>query len=105
MPTARITDPLTSHLAAQSVANLEATKLVIKYLLMTPKTDQELIEDYTGGALLGKWPKASESGIRTRRSELVDAGEVKPTGEKRKTESGRSANVWCLVEMPVETLW
>jgi hypothetical protein len=105
MPTARITDPLTSHLAAQSVANLEATKLVIKYLLTAPKTDQELIEEYTVGALLGKWPKASESGIRTRRSELVEAGEVIATGEKRKTESGRQANVWSLTPRPAETLW
>lgn len=104
MPHARTTDPLTSHLAALSVANIEATKLVIKFLLMSPKTDQELIDEYMTGAQLGKWPKASESGIRTRRSELVEAGEVEATGEKRKTESGRFANVWAMVER-AETLW
>jgi hypothetical protein len=98
MPHARTTDPLTSHEAASSVNNVETTKLAIKYLLMvSPKTDLDLIEAYEIGAMMGKWPNASQSGIRTRRAELVAQGEVEATGEKVKLPSGRSANLWRMV--------
>jgi hypothetical protein len=97
MAHARTTDPLTSHEAAATVTNVERTKLAIKYLLMkSPKTDLELIEAYELGAYEGKWPQASQSGIRTRRSELVEEGWIEATGEKVKLPSGRYANTWRL---------
>lgn len=99
MAHARTTDPLTSHEAAASVTNVEKTKLGIKYLLMvSAKTDQELVKAYAEGSELGKWPHASESGIRTRRAELVAEGIVEATGERVKLASGRFANTWRMTE-------
>jgi hypothetical protein len=39
-------------------------------------------------------PRASESGIRSRRAELVDRGLVVDTGRRIRLESGRYAIVW-----------
>lgn len=92
MPNARHTDPQTSHEAAQSVTNLTATKQSILKALNHPRTDIDLIEAYRN---LKTAPRASESGIRSRRAELVVAGLVVDTGERRKLSSGRQAIVWA----------
>jgi len=90
MPFARTTDPETSHEAAQSVTNITPLKQEILQRLMTPMTDADLIETIrTGSRLI-----ATESGIRSRRAELVQAGLVKDTGARVKLATGRNAIVW-----------
>jgi hypothetical protein len=90
MPFARTTDPQTSHEAAQSVTNITPLKQEILQRLMTPMTDADLIQVIrTGSRLL-----VTESGVRSRRAELVQAGLVKDTGARVKLATGRSAIVW-----------
>lgn len=98
MPHARGTDPLTSHLAAESISNGELAKtqiLVVSCLAGGPMPDFELVEMFQT-----LFPAvASESGIRTRRAELVKLGLVVDTGDKVKIpDSGRLAIVWGLSE-------
>lgn len=92
MPFARKTDPTTSHEAAASVDNLTATKQAILKALNHPRTDVDLISAYHN---LKGAPVASESGIRSRRAELVTAGLVVDTGARIKLPSGRHAIVWA----------
>jgi hypothetical protein len=92
MPYARKTDPTTSHEAAAKVDNLTATKQAILKALNHPRTDVDLISAYQ--SLYGA-PAASESGIRTRRAELVAAGLVLDSGLRAKLPSGRRAIIWA----------
>lgn len=101
MPFARITDMDTSWQAAASVQNISATQTAIMKLLATmPMTDQQLIEFYQQQIRFGAderdFPRASESGIRSRRAELVELGLIKDTGERIKLASGRNAAVWAV---------
>lgn len=95
MAHARKTDPVTSHLAAESVKYSTPTQLIILSLLEIPQTDEELVKNYNN---LRKdnptiVPRASASGIRSRRAELFQADKVVPVGYAA-TESGRRAIVW-----------
>lgn len=102
MAGARFTDPQTSHDAAASVKDITRTqKAVLKLLAAVgPLTDEDLIGYYTWQTLVADpydFPKASESGIRSRRAELVTLGLVKDSGERAKLASGRHAIVWQVV--------
>ena len=99
MPLARTTDPGTSHEAAASVSNLTATQNAIRWLFdkFGKLTDEQLQNHYRRMMQQGDAPRASESGIRSRRSELVAAGYLQDSGDRVKMESGRSAIVWELV--------
>lgn len=90
---ARSTDPLTSHLAADSVDNVTQTQAFILRCLKRPRNDVELINAYSAYKTA---PRASESGIRSRRAELVDRGLVIDTGRRVKLASGRYSIVWGL---------
>lgn len=92
MARARNTDPSTSHEAAASVKDITKTQEFILQALVRPRTDIDLVEAYNNLKLA---PRASESGIRSRRAELVRAGMIVDTGERRKLESGRKAIVWA----------
>jgi hypothetical protein len=96
MPNARSTDPQTSHDAAASVGNITDTKKAIVRILEVhgPLTDPEINAKYNKMVNLGIAPRASESGLRSRRSELVNIGVVEDTGFKQKLESGRNAIIW-----------
>lgn len=97
MPIARNTDPQTSHDAAKSVSNVERTKEILWHMLrILPSTDEQLVIAYNELVNINplKTPRASESGIRTRRSELVAENMIEDSGERVKTRSGRSAIVW-----------
>jgi hypothetical protein len=90
MPFARTTDPETSHEAAQSVTNITPLKQEILQRLMKPMTDTDLYQLLrTNSRLI-----VTESGVRSRRSELVQAGLVRDTGERVKLATGRNAIVW-----------
>ncbi len=91
MPHARHTDPKTSHDAAASVTNLTATQQAILKCYNRPRTDVSLVEAYRN---LKSAPRASESGIRSRRAELVGQGLIKDTGLRERLPSGRHAIVW-----------
>ena len=93
MPNARKTDPHTSHEAAASVVEVTETQLAIFGLLKKPMTDQDLVVAYGKLVLSRKAPMASESGIRSRRAELVELELVERKGES-KTWSGRKCIVW-----------
>lgn len=91
MARARNTDPVTSYEAAESVRDVTATKAYILQALKRPRNDAQLVEAYR--AMDGA-PHASESGIRSRRAELVEAGMVIDSGQRVKMPSGRSSIVW-----------
>jgi len=99
MPHARTTDPATSLLAAMSVTNLTSTQGAIMGLFHKFKamTDEQLQTHYRRISRQGDAPYASESGIRSRRSELVAMGKLEDSGDREKMRSGRQAIVWRLV--------
>jgi hypothetical protein len=91
-PQARLTDPDTSHAAAASVDNLTRTRRRILDLLRVfgPMTDQQIRFTYTQ---VYDEP-ISDSGLRTRRRELVDAEFVRDSGQRQQLASGRNGIVW-----------
>ena len=91
MAKARTNDPVTSHLAAESVKDVTATQEYVLRALRRSRTDVELVQAYNN---LKTAPKASESGIRSRRAELVRKGMVIDTGRRVRLDSGRYAIVW-----------
>ena len=91
MAFARKTDPTTSHQAAESVKDITTTQAFILRALRKPRTDVDLVAAYRAYKTA---PEASESGIRSRRSELVALGKVVDTGARIKLASGRNAIVW-----------
>jgi len=99
MPRARTTDPQTSHEAAASVKDVTPTQTIILSLLRVAQTDEELVTNYNN---LRKQhpdivPRASQSGIRSRRAELFQMDRVVPVGYAV-TESNRKAIVWEAAE-------
>jgi hypothetical protein len=88
---ARATDPKTSHDAAASVDNITETQQYVLKALRKPRADVELVDAYRK---FKRAPRASESGIRSRRAELVDRGLVIDTGRRVRLDSGRYAIVW-----------
>ncbi len=97
----RRTDPETSLAAAESVTKItEKQRSVLHVLkLAGPMTDQEIRRTFSRWYHGEDWQVSpqSESGLRTRRSELVRRGLVRDSGERRKLESGRMAVVWEVV--------
>lgn len=91
MTNARRTDPQTSHDAARSVENVTETQAFIMKALTRPATDVELVDRYRN---MKRAPRASESGIRSRRAELVDKGLIIDSGLRVVLPSGRRAIVW-----------
>jgi hypothetical protein len=91
---ARATDPPTSHAAAASVNASGLTDRQVAVLLLFREvgqmTDEEVEHHYGehGG------PVQSDSGLRTRRHELVDLGYLAETPLRRPTVGGRQAIVW-----------
>ena len=93
---ARKSDPVTSHEAGASVKSLSETKKGILGILMNrPMSDGELWNEYYWLARKGKLPYASESGVRSRRAELVASGFVESVGFDT-TKFGRRTLVWGL---------
>lgn len=90
---ARRSDPMTSQLAAASVERIRESQRTILELLRCqgPATDPEIL------ARLRRLPgrfQMSESGARTRRSELVARGLARDSGRRARLPSGRMAIVW-----------
>lgn len=97
---ARNTDPGTSHAAARSQTPKKMTKLrhvvLDTFIRYGPMDDTVLVSRIAG---------YTPSGIRTRRSELVEMGLVEDTGIRVRLATGRLANVWKAVhEAPAATI-
>jgi hypothetical protein len=97
-PRARSTDPDTSQEAARNIrltmtvkrmAVLEAVRLA------GPITDLGLADYYRAQRVAKGWPEQSDSGLRTRRSELVDLGKVQRVGDRK--ERGARRALWSAV--------
>jgi hypothetical protein len=43
-----------------------------------------------------RWPDLLENNLRPRRIELVEAGWLKDSGQRRKNRRGRACVVWCV---------
>jgi len=97
---ARTTDPITSHQAAASIkkdkVRLSQEAVLRVFKQFGAMTDQELLKKYAFCIDYCGWliPQQSESGIRTRRSELVTKGLVVDSGEKSMLPTGRKAIIW-----------
>lgn len=92
---ARNSDPANSHLAAESVQGI--TELQQRILAcfedsMRGLTDEELIVKYK--YMWGIRNPATDSSLRTRRSDLVTKGHLYATSSTRLTYAGRESTVW-----------
>lgn len=68
----------------------ELQEVILAVLISAgPATDEELLP-----RVRRVWPGATPSGVRTRRAELVDAGKVGDSGQRRRTSTGRRSIVW-----------
>jgi ribulose-5-phosphate 4-epimerase/fuculose-1-phosphate aldolase len=92
---ARQTDPATSHQAAASVHSLTLKQKAVLNVLrgIGPLSDESLVALYQRGGIAYSDVPQSDSGIRTRRSELVALGHVRNAGIGR-TRTGRRCQLW-----------
>jgi len=96
-PQARRSDPWTAKEAARSVRNLTNKQTAVLSVLkgFDEMTDVELVKQYQ--FIYGTIIPQSDSGIRTRRAELVKKGLVKDTGKTATLPSNRRAILWRAV--------
>lgn len=101
-PTWRGDDPDTSRLAAQSISktNLTASRQAILGLFQKHGSmfDENLAAYYSALASDGSAPYLSPSGLRSRRSELCEAGYLEDSGNRGKTHSGRATIIWQITD-------
>ena len=92
MPNTRTLDPSTSHEAEKSVTGLAESYRIILDILRTrgPMNDEQLISSWRTSS----HKSASDSGIRSRRSELTASGLIVDTGDRQVMSSGRKSIVW-----------
>lgn len=100
---ARRGDPETSKQAARSVADLRGSqadvlKVFRDYGHGQGFTDEELLRAYRRGMKAGIVRQQSDSGIRSRRAEIAEAGFVVDSTRRARTRAGREAVVWTLAE-------
>lgn len=96
---ARTSDPVTSHEVAQqkSPQELKANQanVLAVFRLYGPMPDFILVKLYHHEVSLGHVGPQSDSGIRTRRSELYRMGLVRWTARYTDSETGRgTAMIW-----------
>lgn len=100
---ARPTDPQTSRDAARSLTpeTMSVSQRAVQALMgrVGPSTLEQFVTAYRSHHEQSPqvYPRQSDSGLRTRVSELVDAGWITDTGATRSTTSGRRAIVWATV--------
>lgn len=91
---ARATDPQTSHDAAASVRLRQTHVTVYQLLRQGACTDEQLIARARSHLTL---IQMSDSGIRSRRAELVRAGWARDTGQRGVTVAGRPTTIWEVI--------
>jgi hypothetical protein len=94
MPHARLTDPETSQEAAKSVSKLTETYdlIIATFRKLGPMNDDQLLTAIRANSTR----LLSDSGIRSRRSELASMGKLQDSGQRIKMQSGRLSIVWEL---------
>lgn len=100
-PRVRVTDPLTSHLAADSNDSTVAASQTFVFDLLWwagPLADHELVavaeKDFAAHPHAQSW---TPQRLRSARAELVGRGLVHVVeGESRRTGTGRNAHVWAV---------
>jgi hypothetical protein len=101
---ARHTDPSTSHAAAKSLSSdtLRRSQMAVLSVLCDrgPMDDKQLVREYSWHPLFKALPQ-SDSGLRTRRKELVAQGLVEDSGMKVQSSSGRQMIVWRATEQAI----
>jgi hypothetical protein len=100
--------------AAKEIDNLSDRQWAVWWLLSFYRrlTDEELVERYglhSGARAANKGgcrilPPQTPQSIRSRRAELVRAGHVVKTAERRPTSNGGTAAVWAAVGSATEAL-
>lgn len=94
--------PATSFEAADSVIRpnekQNAVLEAFKSNMPDPMHDEELIHHYhfLRSEFSDRFPQQSDSGIRSRRAELVSKGLLVNSGSRAKTRAGRSTIIWKL---------
>ena len=90
---ARATDGKTSRQAAASVCHMTSKRndVLCAFRRFGKLTDEQLRDVYP---TMDNVADQSESGLRTRRRELVDMQMLVDTGLTRRMRSGRMAKVW-----------
>jgi len=103
-PRARRSDPWTSHEAAESITpkQLRASHLAVLdcFDRFGPFHDKLLMVVYERNRKDFRWPPQEDSGLRTRRRELVDRGHLQDSGKTVLIGEGkrkRHAIVWEMV--------
>lgn len=93
---ARKSDPITSVEAAASVKNLTAVQDQILAILANhgASNDEQIAQVWARMVGKGMLPIVSDSGLRSRRAELVARGLVEDSGARIKMASGRNSIVW-----------
>lgn len=93
----RLTDPETSHLAADTNKPADSRTEVMNILrVLGPLADHELVVAHE---LLSHPIRFTPQRLRTARSELVELGMVELVeGKIRKTPSGNNAQVWAVAK-------
>jgi hypothetical protein len=85
--------------AAERSLNKKTIELVRQniYMILKKKSmvDWDMIDAYRTRK---RAPKASTSGLRTRRAELVKMGLIKDSGKRARLRSGRYSIVWEAVK-------
>lgn len=97
LPTARLTDPDTSHEAGER-AQHDGGRLRDAVLALHRSHPQGLTDD----EVWARMPGELLGSISKRRGELVAAGLVEDSGHRRPTRRGAMAIVWRLVRPEVE---
>lgn len=100
-PAARTSDPETSHAAARSVTGVNSKQADVLRVLreLGPATDATLLLAYRDFERQSKVQRQSDSGVRTRRSELTHMDPPKIVRVATvKLPSGRRAIQWKVAE-------
>ena len=97
---ARNTDPETSHEAAASVKGLGAARDAVLWMFKRHGNlcDTELIYYYKSYVGSRRVPVQSDSGIRSRRAELVKSGHLIATHQYATLKTGRRSVIWGYTE-------
>lgn len=103
---ARSTDPETSHVAAARIGDLGITQQAVLVVLRTasePLLDEELVALYAKKQKSLQLVEQSESGIRSRRSELAAMTPPKVLRcEKKRMKTGGMGNTWIAAPRPLD---
>jgi hypothetical protein len=97
---ARVTDPETSHEAAESVEDISITQERVLSLFLEDGelTDLQLETRYLTKALTAGWKYQTPQSLRSRRAELVKKGRVEFADEWGVSPTGRRARIWKAVK-------